>query len=144
MDLALDEARKAARRGEVPVGAVIIDSRLEVIAATSNRCVELNDPMAHAEMLALRLLQQAYPEERYFPNHSMWVTLEPCSLCASAILALRLNRLVFGAYDPKGGAIDHGPRLFEQPTTHWRPDVIGGIRETEASTLLRQFFEARR
>ena len=144
MDFALAEARSAAKRGEVPVGSVITGPGLKIITAASNRCIELHDPLAHAEFLALRQLQAQFPQQQYFDEFSIWVTLEPCCFCAAAILGLRLERLVFGAYDPKGGAIDHGPRLFEQPTTHWHPQVVGGVRETEASELLREFFRTRR
>lgn len=139
---ALAEARAAAARGEVPVGAVVVrDGR--ILARAGNRTEELNDPTAHAELLALRAAAALVGEPR-LPDCDLWVTLEPCALCAAAISLFRVRRLYFGAYDPKGGGVEHGPRLFTQPTCHHAPDVYGGLREDECATLLRDFFRDRR
>ncbi|MBV8449763.1 MAG: nucleoside deaminase [Hyphomicrobiales bacterium] len=142
MALALDEARRAARRGEVPVGAVILHDG-EVVASAGNRTLEAKDPTAHAEMLAIRAACERLGSER-LATCDLYVTLEPCAMCATAISFARLRRLYFGAPDPKMGGVEHGPRIFAQPTCHHRPEVYGGIRETEAALLLRDFFEARR
>ncbi len=142
MPEALAEARAAAARGEVPVGAVVVrDGR--ILARAGNRTEELNDPTAHAELLALRAAAALVGEPR-LPGCDLWVTLEPCALCAAAISLFRVRRLYFGAYDPKGGGVEHGPRLFTQPTCHHAPDVYGGLREDECGTLLRNFFRDRR
>ncbi len=144
MSLALAEARAAALRGEVPVGAVILDPRDgRVVAAAGNRTEETADPTAHAEMLAIRAACAATGEPR-LPGLDLFVTLEPCAMCAGAISVARLRRVVFGAYDPKGGAVEHGPRLFGQPTCHHAPEVVGGVEETAAAALLRDFFRALR
>jgi tRNA(Arg) A34 adenosine deaminase TadA len=143
MALALDEARAAAARGEVPVGAVVTDADGAVLARAGNRVEELADPTAHAELLALRAASAARGEPR-LPDCDLFVTLEPCAMCAAAIALFRLRRVVFGAYDPKGGGVEHGPRIFDQPTTHHRPEVVGGVAESEAAALLRDFFAARR
>jgi len=144
MDLALKEAEAAARRGEVPVGAVLVDSRSgEVLARTGNRVEELGDPTAHAEMLAIRAGAQALGLKR-LTDADLYVTLEPCAMCAAAISFARLRRLYFGAADPKGGAVENGPRCFGQATCHHRPEVYGGIGEGSAGELLRAFFRARR
>jgi tRNA(Arg) A34 adenosine deaminase TadA len=143
MMLALAEAEAAGARGEVPVGAVLIDSGGLVIAATGNQVEAERDPTAHAEMLALRAAA-AQLGARRLAECDLYVTLEPCAMCTAAIGLARLRRLYFGAYDPKGGAVEHGPRLFEQPTTHHRPEIYGGIEEQRASDLLRAFFRARR
>jgi tRNA(Arg) A34 adenosine deaminase TadA len=144
MSLALAEARAAAARGEVPVGAVIVDPRDgRVVAAAGNRTVGSADPTAHAEMLAIRAACAATGEPR-LPGLDLFVTLEPCAMCAAAISFARLRRVVFGAYDPKGGAVEHGPRLFGQPTCHHAPEVVGGVEETAAAALLRDFFRALR
>ncbi len=143
MALALDEARAAAARGEVPVGAVVTDAAGAVLARAGNRVEELADPTAHAELLALRAASAARGEPR-LPDCDLFVTLEPCAMCAAAITLFRVRRVVFGAYDPKGGGVEHGPRLFDQPTTHHRPEVVGGVAESEAAALLRDFFAARR
>ncbi|MGC2855756.1 nucleoside deaminase [Novispirillum sp. DQ9] len=142
MAAALAEARAAAARGEVPVGAVVVRDGT-VIARAGNRTEELRDPTAHAELLALRAAAQALGDAR-LPDCDLWVTLEPCALCAAAISLFRVRRLYFGAYDPKGGGVDHGPRLFTQPTCHHAPDVYGGLREEECAALLRDFFRDRR
>lgn len=142
MARALDEARAAAARGEVPVGAVVVlDGR--IVAAAGNRVEELADPTAHAEMLAIRAAASQLGAPR-LAGADLWVTLEPCPMCAGAISLARLRRVYFAAYDPKGGGVEHGPRVFDHATCHHRPDVIGGIRETEAAAMLRAFFRARR
>ncbi|HBS50673.1 MAG TPA: tRNA-specific adenosine deaminase [Rhodobacteraceae bacterium] len=143
MGRALDEARDAAGRGEVPVGAVIVAPSGAVVASAGNRTRELNDPTAHAEILALRAACAAAGSER-LPGHALYVTLEPCAMCAAAIAAARIARLVYGAEDPKSGGVAHGARIFTHSQAHHRPEVIGGIREAEAEALLREFFAARR
>lgn len=143
MELALAEARAAGARGEVPVGAVVTDEAGAVLARAGNRVEELADPTAHAELIALRAAAAARGEPR-LPDCDLWVTLEPCAMCAAAIALFRVRRLVFGAYDPKGGGVEHGPRIFDQPTTHHRPEVIGGVAERAAAALLRAFFAVRR
>jgi len=144
MDLALKEAKGAGARGEVPVGAVLVDSRSgEVLARSGNRVEELGDPTAHAEMLAIRAGAEVLGVKR-LTDADLYVTLEPCTMCAAAISFARLRRLYFGAGDPKGGAVDHGPRFFAQATCHHRPEVYGGIGETAAGELLKAFFQARR
>ena len=143
MALALAEAQAAARRGEVPVGAVVLGPDGAVLAAAGNRVAELADPTAHAELLALRAAAAARRAPR-LPECDLVVTLEPCPMCAAAIALFRVRRLVFGAYDPKGGGVEHGPRIFAQPGCTHRPEVIGGVMEREAAALLRAFFAARR
>jgi tRNA(adenine34) deaminase len=144
MDLALAEATAAAARGEVPVGAVLVDGRSgEVLARAGNRVEELADPTAHAEMIAIRAAAMALGAKR-LDGADLYVTLEPCAMCAAAIAFARLRRLYFGAGDPKGGAVEHGPRFFDQPTCHHRPEVYGGIGERPAAEMLRAFFQARR
>lgn len=143
MAVALDEARAAGARGEVPVGAVVTDADGALLARAGNRVEELADPTAHAELLALRAASAARGEAR-LPDCDLYVTLEPCAMCAAAIALFRVRRVVFGAYDPKGGGVEHGPRIFDQPTTHHRPEVVGGVAESEAAALLRDFFAARR
>jgi tRNA(adenine34) deaminase len=143
MGRALAEARAAALRGEVPVGAVVIGPGGEVLAAAGNRVEALSDPTAHAEILALREAARLRGEPR-LPDCDLVVTLEPCPMCAAAISLFRIRRLVFGAYDPKGGGVEHGPRVFSHPTCHHRPEVIGGVSEGEAAALLKAFFAARR
>jgi tRNA(adenine34) deaminase len=140
MSLALDQARAAALRGEVPVGAVIVDpADGRIVAAAGNRTEDLRDPTAHAEVLAIRAACAAVGAPR-LPGLDLYVTLEPCAMCAAAVSFARLRRLVFGAYDPKGGAVEHGPRFFAQATCHHAPDVVGGVEETAAADLLRAFF----
>jgi tRNA(adenine34) deaminase len=142
MDQALDEARKAGARGEVPVGCVIVrDGGL--IAAAGNRTLADRDPTAHAEILAIRAAAAKLGTER-LTDCDLYVTLEPCAMCAAAMSFARIRRIHYGASDPKGGAVDNGVRFFASPTCHHRPEVIGGIGETEASSLLREFFAARR
>jgi tRNA(adenine34) deaminase len=142
LDLAFAAARAAAERGEVPVGAVVA-RRDTVLAVAGNRTLADRDPTAHAEMLAIREACRLAGSER-LPDCDLYVTLEPCAMCAAAISFARVRRLYFAARDPKGGAVEHGPRFFGQPTCHHRPDVYGGLRETEAADLLKDFFAARR
>jgi len=143
MALALAEAERAGERGEVPVGAVLVDAGGAVLASAGNRTEERADPTAHAEMLVLRdaAAQRGRPR---LEECDLYVTLEPCAMCAAAIAFARVRRLYFGAYDPKGGAVEHGPRFFQQPTCHHRPEVYGGIDEARAGELLRRFFRERR
>ncbi|NGM21406.1 nucleoside deaminase [Roseomonas stagni] len=143
MEIALDAARAAAARGEVPVGAVVTDASGRVLAVAGNEVEARRDPSAHAEMLALREAARV-TGDKLLPEATLTVTLEPCAMCAQAIAFFRVKRVVFGAYDPKGGAVEHGPRLFGQPTCHHAPEVVGGVRESEAGALLRDFFAALR
>ncbi|MEZ5873326.1 MAG: nucleoside deaminase [Hyphomicrobiales bacterium] len=143
MDLALAEAEAARDRGEVPIGAVILGPDGAVLAKAGNRTLELRDPTAHAELLAIRAACAALSSERLV-DCDLYVTLEPCAMCAAAISFARIRRLYFGASDPKGGAIEHGPRFFKQPTCHHAPEVYGGLGETAGAALLRDFFAARR
>ncbi len=140
---ALAEAEAAAARGESPIGAVIVGPDGEVLAADGNRVRELSDPTAHAELLALRTAAARLASER-LTGCDLYVTLEPCPMCAGAISLARVRRLYYGAPDPKGGGVDHGARVFEHPTCHHRPEVYGGIAEAECAALLRQFFRERR
>jgi len=142
MELALSEARAAAAAGEVPVGCVIVRGGA-VIAKAANRTIAERDPTAHAEMLAIRAAAAALGSER-LTDCDLYVTLEPCAMCAAAASFARIRRLYYGAADPKGGAVENGVRLFASPTCHHRPDVYGGIGEAEAGALLTDFFRARR
>ena len=142
MDQALAQARLAAARGEVPVGAVLVRGS-EILAADGNRTREQHDPTAHAEMLVIRAAAAHLGNER-LDGCDLYVTLEPCPMCAQAISFARIRRLYYGAGDEKGGGVDHGPRLFTQPTCHHAPEIYGGIGETEAADLLRGFFAERR
>lgn len=142
MDHALAEAKAAAGRGETPVGAVIVRAGT-VIAAAGNRVREFNDPSAHAEMLALRAAAASLANER-LDGCDLYVTLEPCPMCAGAISLARIRRLYYGAGDPKTGGVDHGPRIFSHPTCHHAPEVVSGLSEEAAADLLRQFFRERR
>ncbi len=142
MSVAFAEARAADARGEAPIGAAIVRDGV-VIARAGNRTRENADPTAHAEMLAIRAASAALGAERLV-GCDLYVTLEPCAMCAGAISHARIRRLYFAAADPKGGAVEHGPRFFSQPTCLHAPEVYGGIRETEAAELLRAFFRARR
>jgi tRNA(adenine34) deaminase len=143
MHEALAEARIAAAAGEIPVGAVVVGPDGNIIARAGNRTEAANDPTAHAEILALRAAAALRGSPR-LPDCDLIVTLEPCPMCAHAISLFRIRRLIFGAYDPKGGGVDHGARVFDAPSCHHHPDVIGGVCETEAATLLRDFFRAKR
>ena len=140
---ALAEAEAAAARGEVPVGAVVVAADGTVLARTGNRTRELADPTAHAEMLAIRQACAVQKSER-LDGADLYVTLEPCPMCAAAASFARIRRLYFGAADPKSGGVEHGPRIFSQPTCHHAPEVYGGIEEVRAGALLRQFFADRR
>ena len=143
MDLAFAEAEAAGILGEVPIGAVVVSASGEVLAGAGNRTLELRDPTAHAELLAIREACSRLGSERLV-DCDLYVTLEPCAMCAAAISFARLRRLYFGAPDPKGGAVEHGPRFFSQPTCHHAPEIYGGIGEAKASELLKRFFAARR
>ena len=142
MDRALAEARAAAAAGEVPVGCVVVRGG-EVIARAGNRTLAGKDPTAHAEMLAIRAAALAIGSER-LADCDLYVTLEPCAMCAAALAFARIRRLYYGAADPKGGAVENGVRFFLSPTCHHRPEIYGGIGEAEASALLKDFFRARR
>jgi tRNA(adenine34) deaminase len=142
MTLALAEAEGAAARGEVPVGAVLVADGA-VLAAAGNRVETLADPTAHAELLVLR----AAAARRFSPRLAdcdLYATLEPCPMCAAAIALARVRRLYFAAYDPRGGGVEHGPRIFDQPGCNHRPEIYGGIDEQRAALLLKDFFQARR
>ena len=143
MQVALAEARLAAERGEVPIGAVIVGPDGTVLAATGNRTEGDLDPTAHAELLAIREAAQKIGAPRLV-ECDIHVTLEPCPMCAQAISFARLRRVYYGASDPKGGGVEHGPRIFSQPTCHHRPEIYAGIAEGEAGELLRAFFRERR
>lgn len=144
MTQALAEARAAEVRGEVPVGAVLVEAATgAVLARAGNRVEELSDPTAHAEVLVIREVAAARCDVR-LPQCDLYVTLEPCALCATAIAYARLRKVVFGAYDPKGGGVEHGPHIFDQPTIHHAPEVIGGVMETECAAILKVFFAQRR
>lgn len=144
MERAFAEAEAAGARGEIPVGAVVVESATGlVLAAAGNRTEADCDPTAHAEVLAIRAAAQGRGEPR-LPDCDLYVTLEPCALCAAAISFARIRRVYFGAYDPKGGAVEHGPKLFQQPTCHHRPETYGGLDEARAAALLRDFFATRR
>jgi tRNA(adenine34) deaminase len=142
MAIAMDEARAARARGEVPVGAVIVRNA-EVLARAGNRTLADRDPTAHAELLAERAAAQQLGSER-LTDCDLYVTLEPCAMCAAALSFARIRRLYYGAADPKGGAVENGVRFFSAPTCHHRPEVYGGIGESEAGALLKEFFAARR
>jgi tRNA(adenine34) deaminase len=143
MERALAQARAAAERGEVPVGAVIAGPSGELLAEAGNRSEETNDPTAHAEMLAIRAAAARLGAPRLV-ECDLYVTLEPCPMCAQAISFARIRRLYWGASDPKGGGVEHGPRIFDQPTCHHRPELYPGLGEREAGELLRGFFRERR
>ncbi|MGD9844641.1 MAG: nucleoside deaminase [Variibacter sp.] len=142
MQMALDEARAAGTRGEVPVGCVIVRSGA-VLARAGNRTLTDRDPTAHAELIAIRASAAVLGSER-LTGCDLYVTLEPCAMCAAAISFARIRRVYYGAADPKGGAVESGVRFFDAPTCHHRPDVYGGIGEADSATLLRDFFSARR
>ncbi|TCI00495.1 nucleoside deaminase [Roseococcus sp. SYP-B2431] len=143
MEIALEEARAAARREEVPVGAAVTDSAGRLLARAGNRVEERRDPSAHAEMLALRAAARA-AGDKHLAGATLWVTLEPCAMCAQAASLFRVARVVFGAYDPKGGGTEHGARVFRHPQCNHAPEVVGGVWESEAGALLRDFFARRR
>lgn len=144
MELAIAEAERAAAEGDVPVGAVLVDGASgEVLARTHNQVEAAADPTAHAELLAIRAAATKLGVKR-LTGADLYVTLEPCPMCAQAIAFARLRRLYFGAYDPKGGGVEHGPRIFEQPSCNHRPEVIGGLEERRCGALLRNFFQGKR
>jgi tRNA(Arg) A34 adenosine deaminase TadA len=143
MDLALEEALRARDLGEVPIGAVVMSADGEVLASAGNRTLALRDPTAHAELLAIRAACAKLGSER-LTDCDLYVTLEPCAMCAAAISFARIRRLYFGAADPKGGAVEHGPRIFAQATCHHAPEVVGGLSESDAAALLKEFFAQRR
>jgi len=143
MAVALSEAEAAASRGEVPVGAAIVSPAGEVVARAGNRVLELNDPTAHAEILALRMACEMVGSER-LPGHALYVTLEPCPMCAGAISQARIARLIYGAADPKSGGVAQGARVFIHPQCHHAPEVIDGIGAEASSLLLKRFFQSRR
>jgi tRNA(adenine34) deaminase len=142
MTIAFAEARSAELRGEAPIGAALVREGT-LVASAGNRTREVNDPTAHAEMLVIREAAVRIGSERLL-GCDLYVTLEPCAMCAGAISLARLRRLYYAASDPKGGAVDNGPRFFRQPTCHHAPEVYGGLRESEAAEMLRAFFAARR
>ena len=143
MDLALAEAERAGELGEVPIGAVVVSPEGEILARAGNRTLQKRDPTAHAELLAVRAACAKLRSER-LTGCDLYVTLEPCAMCAAAISFARIRRLYFGASDPKGGAVEHGPRFFTQATCHHAPEVIGGLSEAKAASLLKEFFAGRR
>jgi len=143
MKIALLEAEEAAKRGEVPVGAVLVSADGQILAQSGNRTEELADPTAHAEILVIRKAAALARSPRLV-GCVLYVTLEPCAMCAAAISFARIQRLVFGAYDVKGGAVEHGPRFYAQETCHHKPEVVGGVEETRAAALLTAFFAERR
>ena len=143
MAFALEEARLAETRGEVPIGAVVVAPDGRIAARAGNRTRELSDPTAHAEILAIREACQAIGSERLV-DYALYVTLEPCPMCAAAISFARIRRLYYGAADPKGGGVESGPRIFSQSTCHHMPEVYGGIMETDCSNLLKTFFATKR
>ena len=143
MERALALARQAAERGEVPIGCVIVGPDGAILAEAANRTETDRDPTAHAELLAIRTAAAKAGAPR-LPDCDLYVTLEPCPMCAQAIAFARLRRVYYGAADPKGGGVENGPRIFNQPTCHHRPEVYGGIGEGEAGELLKKFFKARR
>jgi len=144
MHMALGQAREAALAGEVPIGALIVDpSSKTIVAAARNSPIELNDPCAHAEILALRAAGKAIGNYRLH-GLDLYVTLEPCAMCAGAMSHARIRRVIYGAPDAKGGAVEHGPRFFAQPTCHWRPEVTQGVLAHESSAILKGFFRSRR
>jgi tRNA(adenine34) deaminase len=142
MDMALEEARAAGARGEVPVGCVIVRDGA-VVASAGNRTLADRDPTAHAEIIAIRSAAALLGSER-LDGCDLYVTLEPCAMCAGAVAFARVRRLYYGATDPKGGAVDNGVKFFASPTCHHRPEVYGGLAEAEASALLKEFFKERR
>jgi tRNA(adenine34) deaminase len=143
MELAYEQAAAAQARGEVPIGAVVVNAQGEVLGAAGNEVEALNDPTAHAEIIAIRQAAARVGSPRLV-DCDLYVVLEPCAMCATAASFARLRRIVYGAYDPKGGGVDHGPRIFSQPTCHHRPEVVGGVDAARAETLLKAFFAARR
>ncbi len=144
MARALELARGAAEAGEAPIGCVIVDGAGAVIAQGANAPIAMHDPTAHAEIVALRAAAQSLGNYRLQPGLTLYVTLEPCAMCAGAISNARIARVVFGAEDAKSGGLKHGARVFDHPQCHWKPDVTGGVRADEAAEMLKDFFRARR
>lgn len=144
MARALALAAQAAEAGEAPIGCVIVDGAGEVIAEGANAPIGMHDPTAHAEIVALRRAAAALENYRLKPGLTLYVTLEPCAMCAGAISNARINRLVYGASDPKGGGVAHGARVFDQSTCHWKPAITGGVEAEAGAQLLKDFFKARR
>lgn len=144
MTAALEEANAAAARQEVPIGAVLVNIQSgQIVARAGNRTRELRDPSAHAEILAIRELCKLMDAQR-IPDHDLYVTLEPCAMCAAAISFARIRRVVIGAIDPKGGGVLHGGKFYEQSTCHWRPEITSGLLEQECGNILREFFRSKR
>lgn len=143
MSLALEQAHQAALRDEVPVGALIVNDEGVIVAQSGNRCEELRDPTAHAEMLVIRQALKVLGQDR-LDDFDLYVTLEPCAMCAQAISWVRLRRVYFGAYDPKSGGVEHGARVYDHSTCHHKPEVYGGIHEEACGHLLKSFFEKKR
>jgi tRNA(Arg) A34 adenosine deaminase TadA len=143
MEMALQEAESAAQRGEVPVGAVLVSATGNVLARAGNQTEADADPTAHAEILAVRAAAKKRGSPRLV-DCDLYVTLEPCAMCAAALSFARLRRVVFAAYDPKGGAVEHGPRFFAQPTCHHAPEIVGGVEEKRATEILKKFFAEKR
>lgn len=143
MSIAIKEAEKAAQRGEVPIGAVLIDKDGNILAQSGNSGEHDHDPTAHAEINVIRQATAKRRENR-LPDCDLYVTLEPCPMCATAISFARIRRLYFGAFDPKGGGVDHGPKIFDQPTCHHKPEIYSGIDEKNCAALLKDFFTQRR
>lgn len=143
MEMALKEAESAAERGEVPVGAVLVSSTDKVLARSGNQTEGDTDPTAHAEMIVLKEASKKRGSPR-LTDCDLYVTLEPCAMCAAAISHARLRRVVFAAYDPKGGGVEHGPRFFSQPTCHHAPEIVGGVEEKRAQEMLKKFFAKKR
>jgi len=142
MDVALDKAKEASTQGEVPVGAVLVQNE-QLIATAYNRVIHHKDACAHAELLVLRQAMHVLSTP-YLENCDLYVTLEPCAMCAGAIAWARLRRLYFGAYDPKSGGVEHGARVFDHPTSHHKPEIVGGVQEKFCTSLLQDFFAQRR
>jgi len=144
MARALELAAATGEAGEAPIGCVIVDETGNVIAEGANAPISLRDPTAHAEIVALRKAATALQNYRLKPNLTLYVTLEPCAMCAGAISNARIARVVYGASDPKGGGVEHGARVFDQPTCHWKPAVTAGVSAEQGAVLLKDFFKARR
>ena len=143
MKMALEEAQFAGGRGEIPVGAVLVNAASDFVIKSGNRCEELKDPTAHAEMLVIREAAEKLGDIR-LPQCDLYVTLEPCPMCASAVSHARIRRLYFGAYDPKSGGVDHGAKVFSHATCHHKPEIYSGIMETESAQILKDFFKNKR
>lgn len=144
MQAALEEANAAMMRDEVPIGAVLVDIATgDIVARAGNRTREFNDPTAHAEILVIRDLCKQKGAQR-IPEHDLYVTLEPCTMCAAAISFARIRRVVIGASDPKGGGVMYGARFYDQPTCHWKPDIVSNILQDECSEILKRFFKSKR